>query len=252
MGKPRSWEKPQGTTEGDAGRRAPQPSGRRFGMIEHGEFAVVVTQLVSYALVFGIVTSLGVLTPGGIVGSGLLAASMCMLMIVGWPFAESGRQSLFARFLSAAVFVAAVIFATQGDFYTDETFIRWARFLILALLAIVVVSFLRQMLRKDRSHLITSMSAGIMAACAALGASCWAFAPAFMTSMMSDKADSALGWGIFVVIVAAAVLLLVASTSWWKELDDPAPYAWMGMGMLPVMLLGYLVYVAAFLTHWAW
>ncbi|PJM74006.1 hypothetical protein CS006_02330 [Bifidobacterium primatium] len=249
MGKPRSWEKPQKQkTQRDD--EAVRGASGQLGMTRHGEFTVVIAQLAAYALMFGIVYSLGMETPGGIVGSGMLAASACMVMIVGWPFAGDSRQSVFGRIFSAVVFLVAAIFALQGEFYTDATFRRWALFLVVAFAAIVVVSFLRQMLRKVRSHLIASMSAGLTAAVTALGSTCWVFLPALMNDMSSKQADSATGWAVFIVLAAAAVLLLVASTSWWKELEHPAPFAWMGMGMLPVMLFGYLVFVAACVTHW--
>lgn len=59
----------------------------------------------------------------------------------------------------------------------------------------------------------------------------------------------------FIIVAAAfvvvAVLFAVCSVSWSREADpDPAaPAPWLGIGLLPVMLSGLLVFAASFVMQ---
>ncbi|NEG55099.1 hypothetical protein [Bifidobacterium platyrrhinorum] len=222
----------------------------RPGMTRHGEFTVVITQMISYALLFGIVYTLGVRTPGGIIGSGMLAASATMMMIFGWPFGGSDAQSLYGRMVAAVTFVVAGLFVIPSEFYVDSTYLRWAAFLVIAALLIAAVSFLwtgRAHAKGDEDDYVRI---GLESGCTSLAGACWIFLPALFSDMMTPEAASATGWAVFAVLVVAAVVLLRLSTKRWNALEHPGPYSWMGTGMVPVMRLGLLVFLAACATHW--
>lgn len=216
-----------------------------------GQLAVVLTQVVSYALMIGLVGGLGALTQGGAIASVTLSALAVLAVVIAWPFANGVTQTVFARALAVIVYVVAVAFNISDGFpVSDKAFTRWSWFLILAFLTIVIVSFGHQMWRKDRSHLIVSMSTGLIVSACALGSSCWLFLPSLMHDLLSAPDDGA--WVaalVLVALIALGVLLVIASGSWWNEIDGPSPYSWLGMGVMPVMLLGYVVYVAAFVAH---
>lgn len=245
----------RGDARGGSGRGDARNGRPGFGMTVHGEFTVVITQLVAYALFFGIVYTLGVLTPGGIIGSGMLAMSATMLMIVGWPFGGTEKQGVFGRIMVAVTFVVSAIVVLPSEFYTDVTYVRWAAYLAVAALLVVAASFLwANTRRRGQSESENDPAAvvriGIESGWTVLCGSCWIFLPAMYADMAKPEAASAVGWTVFVVLVVAAVVLLRVSTRQWNALEHPAAYAWLGMGMVPVMRFGLLVFLAACATHW--
>lgn len=224
--------------------------GTESDVTRRGQLAVAVTQIAAYALLIGLVGGLGALTQAGVIASGVLAALAVAVMIVAWPFANGVTQTVFARALAVIVFAAAVVFVVPGGIPdSTATFTRWSWFMIVAFLVIIVASFGHQMWRKDRSHLIVSMSTGLIVSACALGAACWLFLPSLMHGLLSAPDGSWIALALLVVVIALGVLLLIASGSWWNEIDGPSAYSWLGMGVMPVMLLGYAVYVAALVAH---
>lgn len=221
-----------------------------FGMTVHGEFTVVITQLVAYALFFGIVYTLGVLTPGGIMGSGMLAMSATMLLIVGWPFGGDDSQAVFGRAVAAATFVVSAIVVLPSEFYTDMTYIRWAAYLVIAAALVVAASFLWNNLQRGKGRDDGYARAGITAGFTTLCGASWIFLPAMYSDMSKPEAASSVGWTVFIVLVVAAVVLLRVSTKRWNALEKPGAYSWLGMGMVPVMWFGLAVFLASCATNW--
>lgn len=120
------------------------------------------------------------------------------------------------------------------------------------LVVLIVAGFIRQMARENRTNLITSLSAMILDGVCSIAAAGWCFLPALFRGMTVSRQDGSTAlhtaWmvGIAAVIIVA-VLLAVASYRWNK---DAQPFAnahspWLGMGMIPVMLTGGIVGVAA-------
>ncbi|PLS27638.1 hypothetical protein [Bifidobacterium parmae] len=221
-----------------------------FGMTVHGEFTVVITQLVAYALFFGIIYTLGVRTPGGIMGSGMLAMSAAMLLIVGWPFGGDESQAIFGRAVAAVTFVVSAIVVLPSEFYTDMTYIRWAAYLVVAAALVVAASFLWTNLQRGKGKDADYTRIGVTAGFTALCDASWIFLPAMYSDMSKPEAASSVGWAVFVVLVVAAVVLLRVSTKRWNALEEPGAYAWLGMGMVPVMWFGLAVFLASCATNW--
>ena len=81
----------------------------------------------------------------------------------------------------------------------------------------------------------------------------WCFVPDLI-DMGSASPDNGLLTRFIIVdaaFVVVAVLFAVCSVSWSREADpDPAaPAPWLGIGLLPVMLSGLLVFAASFVMQ---
>ncbi|MBT1167114.1 hypothetical protein [Bifidobacterium simiarum] len=244
MAKLRSWQKTPAPEP-----RAGEQEWLKRGMTKHGGFSVAVTQIASYAVLLFAVFTLGTHTASGLIGLGFLLLSGSMVMLVGWPFEGEARESVFARVLASVTFLVGFGYLASGEFYTDRTFLRWAGFLVIWFWVMVFVSFLRQMMRRNRSHLIRSLSVGLMASLSTLGAVCWMFLPSLVRDLNAEQTPTSLAVTVIVVLLAAAVALLAASITWWNGKPRKLPFSWMGMGMVPVLMLGYGIFVAAFAIH---
>ena len=116
------------------------------------------------------------------------------------------------------------------------------------LVVLVVAAFIRQMARPQRTDMIVQLAHMVTDGVASIAASGWCFLP-----MLFHEAGAADVWRIVcvVVVVAGAVALAVVSRLWYRE-TQPLPgarAAWVGFGLLPVMLIGALVGIAA-LVMW--
>lgn len=119
----------------------------------------------------------------------------------------------------------------------------WLAGVAVLLVALVVVSFARQMARNPRPDMIVQMSHMVMDGAACIAASGWCFLPMLFHA-------HGVGTAVRVAAVAAvatvAVLLGMMSCMWLRDarpLDD-ARSPWIGMGLLPVMLTGGAVGIA--------
>ena len=95
-------------------------------------------------------------------------------------------------------------------FYPQET---WAAGVVGLLVALVLVSFARQMAREDRSHLIRSLSHGVTGGVAMIAAPGWCFLPDLFAGCRAADGGPALTAALVAcaVIVVLAVLLAAAS-----------------------------------------
>lgn len=129
----------------------------------------------------------------------------------------------------------------------------WAAAVAGLLVLIIIVSFARQMLRAERSHLIRALSHCVTGAAASISLAGWVFLPYVVASGQSavELAIVPKFVALVAVMVVAALVLAYASTFWLKELDpDPAvPAPWVGVALLPVMLFGLMVFAAALLIQ---
>ena len=112
------------------------------------------------------------------------------------------------------------------------------------LVVLVVAAFIRQMARPQRTDMIVQLAHMVTDGVVSIAASGWCFLP-----MLFHEAGAADVWRIVcvVVVVAGAVALAVVSRLWHRE-AQPLPgvrAAWVGFGLLPVMLTGALVGIAA-------
>lgn len=130
------------------------------------------------------------------------------------------------------------------------------------LIVLIIVSFGRQMARENRTHLIRSLSHSVVEGVAMIASAGWCFLPVLLPTTHSRAAAMSAASGATVdmfsnvtttwvvaaiVTVLVAVALTVCSYFWHRD-ADPEPDArspWIGLALLPVMLTGLAVGLAA-------
>ncbi|PLS28753.1 hypothetical protein [Bifidobacterium parmae] len=188
-------------------------------------------------------------------GTVLLAVAL-VLFHVFWPF----RATIIDRVIglvAGALSLVFVAFPAAGDvimvqddtraalFDTDSGEIRWAAAVAGLLVVLTIVSFGRQMLREERSHLIRALSHCVTGGAASIALAGWYFIPYVVSGGLA--VSGGLFAGVIAVMALFALMLAYASVWWLKELDpDPAVRApWVGVALLPVMFYGLVVFAAA-------
>ncbi|MFC5221158.1 hypothetical protein [Bifidobacterium leontopitheci] len=231
---------------------------------------VLAVQLVAYLLLFvvtvGLQFVLGVEQP---VVRGVVVAMVAVLLLgfqLGWPFRTGWAERFIGLVAGVLSVVCAVTPAASHVFYpayggrlADEgkpvmyTLVRWAACFAILLIAVTIVSFGRQMARAERSHLIRALSHCMTGAVAAVSAAGWCFLPD-LVSMGAASPDDGLMTGflaVMAVCVVFAALFAVCSVPWAREADpaEDARVPWLGIGLLPVMLCGVMIFAAAFVMQ---
>lgn len=130
------------------------------------------------------------------------------------------------------------------------------------LIVLIIVSFGRQMARENRTHLIRSLSHSVVEGVAMIASAGWCFLPVLLPTTHSRAAAMSAASGATVdmfsnvtttwvvaaiVTVLVAVALTVCSYFWHRD-AAPEPDArspWIGLALLPVMLTGLAVGLAA-------
>lgn len=180
-----------------------------------------------------------------------VVAVVLVAMHVCWPFrAGQAMRAISLLFgVASGVCAAVPLPGTLGRDASGRHLPQWVSWSVAAgvlLVLLVIVSFGRQMAREDRSHLIRALSHSVSSGVAAIAAPGWCFLPVLVTAAGS----TAFGWVAIGVVLLLAVLLSVASTRWVADMD-PEPSAaatgWAGIALLPVMLLGSVIAIAALL-----
>ncbi|KFI96965.1 hypothetical protein [Bifidobacterium stellenboschense] len=222
--------------------------------------AMLGVQVFAYALliVIGAVWALAD-TGAGIIAmmiATVLLAVVLVLFHVYWPF----RATIIDRVIGlvagalSLVFVtfpaAGKLFMVNDDsravlFDANSAEIRWAAAVAGLLVVLTIVSFGRQMLREERSHLIRALSHCVTGGAAAISLAGWLFFPYVVAGAIT--APTILFAGVVAVMVLFALVLAYASVWWLRELDaDPAQRApWIGVALLPVMFFGLVSFAAA-------
>ena len=129
---------------------------------------------------------------------------------------------------------------------TAGPLIRWACVYVFLLAAFTVIGFARQMAREQRADLVRSLSQSLTGVVAMAGMPGWLF---IVVAASAHPFGGARFWAadaVCVVALALVVLMMVASRYWLKDFDpDPAvPTPWIGIALLPVMLLGLVAFAA--------
>lgn len=177
-----------------------------------------------------------------------------LLFMVYWPFRGTVLDRVVTIIfglasLACAVFPFAERFMKQnGSSYQPQQWDFWALAAGALLVVLVIFSFARQMLREDRSHLIRALSHAVTSGVAAIAVAGWCFLPDLYALVMKGNVAAIVA---LVVIALLAVALGVASYFWVRD-ADPAPTAlrpWIGIGLLPVMLMGVTIPVATLLIN---
>lgn len=220
------------------------PSKVAFGKVLAIQIVAYVV-LVALALVPGIAygdSANPAVVPFTIIGS----LAMIALLVVFSPFRDGTAGHVIAVIAGLLSVVCATtmtlgraIFAADAtggkDFSMEDGWIAGVGGLLILL---IVISFGRQMARENRTHLIRSLSHSVVEGVAMIASAGWCFLPTVL---------KAIGTVAFVVVLLVIVALAVCSYFWHRD-ADPEPDArspWIGLALLPVMLTGLAVGLAA-------
>lgn len=220
------------------------PSKVAFGKVLAIQIVAYVV-LVALALVPGIAygdSANPAVVPFTIIGS----LAMIALLVVFSPFRDGTAGHVIAVIAGLLSVVCATtmtlgraIFADDAtggkDFSMEDGWIAGVGGLLILL---IVISFGRQMARENRTHLIRSLSHSVVEGVAMIASAGWCFLPTVL---------KAIGTVAFVVVMLVIVALAVCSYFWHRD-ADPEPDArspWIGLALLPVMLTGLAVGLAA-------
>ncbi|WP_144427353.1 hypothetical protein [Scardovia inopinata] len=252
------------TTTDDAAVLSALPSGRGNDQNNHKNMSVGSTHGLAFVIMICMVI-LRYLTVGRGPFSIFTAVAACMVTLVFvyfYPFGRTAQTALPPR-LSAVFMVLAGLVSSMVALTPPV----WLRIMGIAAAIMVIAAFLVELLRKERRHLIASLSTTLMSGAMGFLASGWGVFPS----------PRGLGsfWSVhplfsFCATLLAAVLLIAVmgvSALWVKDenhqLHDrtqrstdrsaPAqaqpsartsrraePYAWVGLAMIPVMICGLI------------
>lgn len=197
-------------------------------------------------------------TPAAFAPVAVLIAAVLVAFHVFWPF----RATMIDRAIGLIAGVLSLVGVSLpllsivepgGDGDADPLKLRaypmasWAATVAGLLVVLTIVSFARQMLRAERSHLIRALSHCVTGGAASISLAGWAFMPYIGATRPSMGVGTGVYVGVIVVMVLFALVLGTASVWWLKELD-PAPEdrsPWIGVALLPVMFYGLVVFAAA-------
>lgn len=196
----------------------------------------------------------------------LLAVAGCAILLNFWPFGYHDETLDFARLLAALAMIVAVLELERTgmlgefswlvqkddiDLYGRRLIVHWATAIVVTLVVALIALFVRQMVREPRSHLIVSLSTGLVAVIVTLGGASWTFLPVAVSQSMRRS------YGPWLLAALALVMLIsVASTVMWiksahwsnpnipvKKLDAIGQA--LGRGIAMAMMSGYATYVVA-------
>ena len=212
---------------------------------------VLAIQIIAYVVLVALA-----LVPGMMYGDAAkpaavpftIIASLAMVVLLGVfsPFRDgvaghviAAIAGLLSAICATTVMLGNVIFPAGLDggksFSMEEAWIAGVGGLLIVL---IIVSFGRQMARENRTHLIRSLSHSVVEGVAMIASAGWCFLPTVL---------KAIGTVAFVVVLLVIVALAVCSYFWHRD-ADPEPTArdpWIGIAMLPVMIAGAVVGIAA-------
>lgn len=207
------------------------------------------------------VVALILLVCAGVFGGPVIVALLCVAAMVAftvcWPF----RGTWADRLIGALAGVVSLVFAFNalgsGALYPPlhttgklavaaGPLIRWACVYVFVLAAFTVIGFARQMAREQRTDLVRSLSQSLTGVVAMTSMPGWLFV---VVAACAHPFGGSRFWAadvVCVVALALAVLMVIASRFWLKDFDpDPAvPAPWVGIALLPVMLLGLVAFAA--------
>lgn len=258
-------------------------SAKQMVALEVGAYAVIAVLLVVACFVDGQM-ELGIFTS--------VAAALAIFSFVAWPYYTSffdpmvgavggyamiyGTQSLLADTLPETkqmVGFRHVRHHALAKFNTLSTteLLRlctiWAGALLIVLAAFVILGFLHQMLRRERTDMVLSLSHSLMFNVAMVGVSGWVFAPVLLRYFGVGNLGARKPYVVALVAVIAVALLAAlswASTRWlkdyraagspitrFKQNTNDAKEVWnfrrygmYSLGLMPIMYGGFVVFLA--------
>ena len=144
---------------------------------------------------------------------------------------------------SGQLFFPAQSESDHIGFYPQEA---WAAGAVGLLVALVIVSFARQMVRSPRTRLIHWLSHSLLLAVAAISGAGWCYLPDFFAALTNRTFDwlSALA---IVVVLAFVIVLGYASVRWVSDTPAKQPNTapWVGLAMMPILMTGPVVAIVS-------
>lgn len=217
-------------------------------------------QIIAYAVLAACSLLTPARDPGAAVSVPVTAAGV-LLALAAFLVCSPLRDGLAGRVIAAVAAVASLAFAlvpsirsvifpavatgAEGVAEAGHPQEVWAAGACGLLVALVIVSFARQMAREERSHLIRSLSHGVTGGVACIAVSGWCFLPDLIEAGRST--GSAAVWAAVAVIVVVAAALAACSRLWAGDANPPegARRPGIGIGLIPVMLLGPVVAISS-------
>ena len=212
---------------------------------------VLAIQIIAYVVLVALALVPGMMygdaaKPAAVPFTIIASLAMVVLLVVFSPFRDgvaghviAAIAGLLSAICATTVMLGNVIFPASLDggksFSMEEAWIAGVGGLLIVL---IIVSFGRQMARENRTHLIRSLSHSVVEGVAMIASAGWCFLPTVL---------KAIGTVAFVVVLLVIVALAVCSYFWHRD-ADPEPTArdpWIGIAMLPVMIAGAVVGIAA-------
>ena len=236
---------------------------------------VLAIQIIAYVVLVALALVPGMMygdaaKPAAVPFTIIASLAMVVLLVVFSPFRDgvaghviAAIAGLLSAICATTVMLGNVIFPAGLDggksFSMEEAWIAGVGGLLIVL---IIVSFGRQMARENRTHLIRSLSHSVVEGVAMIASAGWCFLPVLLPTTHSRAAAMSAASGATVdmfsnvtttwvvaaiVTVLVAVALTVCSYFWHRD-ADPEPDArspWIGLALLPVMLTGLAVGLAA-------
>lgn len=212
---------------------------------------VLAIQIIAYVVLVALALVPGMMygdaaKPAAVPFTIIASLAMVVLLVVFSPFRDgvaghviAAIAGLLSAICATTVMLGNVIFPAGLDggksFSMEEAWIAGVGGLLIVL---IIVSFGRQMARENRTHLIRSLSHSVVEGVAMIASAGWCFLPTVL---------KAIGTVAFVVVLLVIVALAVCSYFWHRD-ADPEPTArdpWIGIAILPVMIAGAVVGIAA-------
>ena len=181
------------------------------------------------------------------------AAVLVSVYHVFWPFRGIAGLGRFSWLLSWALGLISVMFGWRvlatGDRYLTfrSASVLWSCAFGVLMTVLVIVGFGRQMLRRDRSHLIITFSRCIISGVGSASAGGWCFLP-FLFLEGGEAYARGLTWQYALstaIVVALAVSISSIGVLWRGDMELSAPRTWIGLALLPVMFSGLPVFLGA-------
>lgn len=223
---------------------------------------VVTVQLVACAVMLIGTSACALLWPGAVTIVWCVASGVVILGLFAalWPFQSKDATGTdrvvewIGRILGVVAGLVSLLFSTWKLHALMAPAIiggrarllfPWAGVFVVLLTVLIVVAFGLQMARRLRTHLIRSISENVFAGIAAVSIGGWPFF-AFSVRILADGYQTRFALPLLIMTVLAFMALLsigAASTLWWRDIKDGESGVWIGVGLLPVMFAGVIMYL---------
>ena len=226
---------------------------------------VLAIQIIAYVVLVALALVPGMMygdaaKPAAVPFTIIASLAMVVLLVVFSPFRDgvaghviAAIAGLLSAICATTVMLGNVIFPAGLDggksFSMEEAWIAGVGGLLIVL---IIVSFGRQMARENRTHLIRSLSHSVVEGVAMIASAGWCFLPVLLPTTHSRAVDMfsnvTTTWVVAAIVTVLVAVALTVCSYFWHRDADPEPDArspWIGLALLPVMLTGLAVGLAA-------